>query len=222
MLSIALYTKKNFPKLWRTKPQRNSYMQKGKQQPTRKFGPAGWGRNKDSYLGDEHGLELQLVEEYLGFVRGGRARRNRHVDPLLLERVNDAPGVPEKARRIPLGPALAVEIRNQSVNRTNKEHLAAVIKSECGRKETRRTSRRAIGCSRGRRRRGVGAPGRGPGSAAPPPSPARRPSPLSSPRCSNGHSPAEGATRAERRAGDEGRGAETETETEEGARFNTV
>jgi hypothetical protein len=26
---------------------------------------------KDSYLGDKHGLELQLVLEHLGYVRGG-------------------------------------------------------------------------------------------------------------------------------------------------------
>ena len=59
----------------------------------------------------------------------------------------------------------------------------------------RRTSRRATGCSQGQRRRGGGAPGRGPGSAAPPPSPARPPSPLSSPCCGDGHSPAGGAAR---------------------------
>jgi hypothetical protein len=52
---------------------------------------------KDSYLGDKHWLELQLVLEHLGYVRGGRARSNHHVDPLLLEGVHDAPGMTQKA-----------------------------------------------------------------------------------------------------------------------------
>ena len=70
-----------------------------------------------SYLGDEHGLELQLVDEHLGYVRGGRARRNCHVDPLLLEGVHDAPGMPEEAGRIPLRPALAVKPETSQPNK---------------------------------------------------------------------------------------------------------
>jgi hypothetical protein len=145
-------------------------------------------------LGDEHGLELQLVEEHLGYVRGGGARSNRHVDPLLLEGVHDAPGVPEKARRIPLGPALAAEItdQNSETSKSNKQGTPSgghqletshqrnwAGRRESGTESSIRTSRRARGYSRGRRRRGGGAPGIGPGSAAPPPSPARRSSLLS-------------------------------------------
>lgn len=66
------------------------------------------------YLCDEHGLELELVNEDPGDVGGGRARRNGHVDPLLLERAHDALGVPVQAGRLPLGAALAGEQKAQS------------------------------------------------------------------------------------------------------------
>ena len=66
------------------------------------------------YLRDEHGLELQLVEEDRSDVGGGGARCDRHVDPLLLERAHDALGVPIQARRVPLGAAVAEESKIQS------------------------------------------------------------------------------------------------------------
>jgi len=98
------------------------------------------------------------------------------------------------------------------VNQTKKRHLIAdhqiddfspaKLDWELGSGRERgggrgRTSRRATGCSQGRKRRGGGAPGRGPGSAVPPPLPARRPSLLSSPCCGDGLSPAGGAARGD-------------------------